>query len=331
MKFVSDQNYKVEELKTLCRELSLKVSGNKKELINRICESLNIKPDKEVNENEIKPKIKKGKKLEVVDTYNTEKSYIMSKIVMTARHEIIKNTQDINFLKRSIENLKGEKVVNSKEIYNITKCIEEKNLLITNLKIALNESLKSYNEPKDTEYPVNIIGQKIRKHVIVNLIKILHSNTSLNEDLIKKYSIDIENGIYQYSIISIYSKVTIPDWKNDIYKSCYVNRSLLIINNLNPQNSVGNKTLLPQLISGELDPYKLGYSTSSKDIFPERNICMKVKINNEEKEDGILRCPNEFCKSMKTEYKMVQLRSGDEASDCMCLCLKCGNRWKLDV
>lgn len=52
----------------------------------------------------------------------------------------------------------------------------------------------------------------------------------------------------------------------------------------------------------------------------------KFQIEDAEIEEGLFKCPK--CKSKKTTYYSVQLRSSDEPMTNFITCTQCKNRWK---
>ena len=161
--------------------------------------------------------------------------------------------------------------------------------------------------------------------------------TNENLDVIKKMSINIERGIFNHTL-KIYNKTTQNDSWNDLFKSIYINRCVIIYDNLNPQGKIGNKNLLSRLLSKEFNEFEL-CSLSAKELFPEKWEHTLKQITSskdydpiyipqpklEDRPDGAFKCK---CGSLKTEYTEVQTRSADEPTTKKVYCWKCGNRWK---
>lgn len=157
-----------------------------------------------------------------------------------------------------------------------------------------------------------------------------------NKDEIIKMAINLERGIFNYTI-SIYSNRKINETWNDYFNNIYINRAVKIYNNLNPDSSLKNKTLLNRLLSKEFNEFELS-SFNSEQLFPERwkelidkyltniNDDFPEQIKLEDRADGLFKCGK--CKSYKTEYNEKQTRSADEPTTKFCYCHKCGNRWK---
>jgi transcription elongation factor S-II len=150
-------------------------------------------------------------------------------------------------------------------------------------------------------------------------------------------SINIERGIFNHTL-KVYNKTTQNDSWNDIFKSIYINRCMIIYDNLNPQGKIGNTNLLSRLLSKEFNEFEL-CSLSAKDLFPEKWKQTLEQITSfkdydpiyipqpklEDRPDGAFKCK---CGSLKTEYTEVQTRSADEPTTKKVYCWKCGNRWK---
>jgi len=116
----------------------------------------------------------------------------------------------------------------------------------------------------------------------------------------------------------------------DIYNTCCGTRAVL----LNPTSSVSKAygaTLIPQLLSGEINPNDLG-SLTEKQLCPRATADERAEIakrSNQkvaQKESNLFRCPH--CKARRCTYRSVQLRALDEAPDYFCLCLECKMRFK---
>ena len=157
-----------------------------------------------------------------------------------------------------------------------------------------------------------------------------------NLDDIMKIAINLERGIFNYTI-SIYPNKKINETWNNYFNNLYINRAVKIYNNLNPDSSLQNKKLLQRLLSKEFNEFEIT-SFNSEQLFPEKwkELCDKhlTNINDdipeqiklEDRADGLFKCGK--CKSYKTEYNEKQTRSADEPTTKFCYCHKCGNRWK---
>ena len=169
-----------------------------------------------------------------------------------------------------------------------------------------------------------------------NLISKYINKKDYNLDDIMKIAINLERGIFNYTI-SIYPNRKINETWNNYFNNLYIDRGVKIYNNLNPDSSLQNKTLLNRLLSKEFNEFEIS-SFNSEQLFPERwkelidkhltniNDDLPVQIKLEDRADGLFKCGK--CKSYKTEYNEKQTRSADEPTTKFCYCHKCGNRWK---
>lgn len=176
-----------------------------------------------------------------------------------------------------------------------------------------------------------------RKKVYDKFYDLLNDNIQSNEeDEIKKIALNIERGIFNYSL-KLYSFKAINDTWNEVFSNIYISKSVILYDNLNPDGKIGNKTLLSRLKSKEFNEFKL-CSLTPDQLFPERweqnskkylfdNLdIIRVPIDVSEQPDGLFKCGK--CKSYKTEYNEKQTRSADEPTTKFCYCHNCGNRWK---
>jgi transcription elongation factor S-II len=165
-----------------------------------------------------------------------------------------------------------------------------------------------------------------------NLIK--HNISNYNDNDIKKMCINIERGIFNYSIHS-YSNYNshIETW-NEQFKALYIGRSVTIYNNLNPNSTLKNTNLIIRLLSKEFNEFEMCLFTP-KEMFPERwNELLEICKQSEPKyidkpqviDDGVFKCGK--CKSYKTSYYQLQTRSADEPMTTFVNCANCGNKWK---
>jgi DNA-directed RNA polymerase subunit M/transcription elongation factor TFIIS len=153
------------------------------------------------------------------------------------------------------------------------------------------------------------------------------------EEDIKKMALNIERGVFNYTL-GLYSKKRLNETWNNVFKSIYINRCMIIYDNLNPLGRIQNTGLLEKLLSKEFTEFELT-RFSAKEIFPERHKyllethCPELFRNAPkplERPDGLFKCGK--CKSYKTEYAERQTRSADEPTTKFCYCHNCGHRWR---
>lgn len=191
---------------------------------------------------------------------------------------------------------------------------------------------------KQNELNKLIPNHPTRKRVYEKFNNLITNNNlyKIGIDEIIKMSINLERGIFNYTI-SIYPNKKINESWNDYFNNLYINRAVKIYNNLNPDSSLKNTTLLNRLLSKEINEFEIS-SFNSEQLFPERwkhltdkyltNISddLPEQIKLEDRPDGLFKCGK--CKSYKTEYNEKQTRSADEPTTKFCYCHNCGNRWK---
>lgn len=191
---------------------------------------------------------------------------------------------------------------------------------------------------KQNELNKLIPNHPTRKRVYEKFNNLITNNNlyKIGIDEIIKMAINLERGIFNYTI-SIYPNKKINESWNDYFNNLYINRAVKIYNNLNPDSSLKNTTLLNRLLSKEINEFEIS-SFNSEQLFPERwkhltdkyltNISddLPEQIKLEDRPDGLFKCGK--CKSYKTEYNEKQTRSADEPTTKFCYCHNCGNRWK---
>lgn len=148
----------------------------------------------------------------------------------------------------------------------------------------------------------------------------------------KKASLEIEEGIYHYSLSKSYKEFdydsVIPDWINIDKREIYIKRATLVINNIDYDGVVENYRLIENLFERKIKPYELGFSMTAEQMFPERYIKhVDLFLEEEEIPDGDFKCGK--CKSRKIVYFTKQCRSADEMESQFFTCTNCKNRWRI--
>ena len=87
-------------------------------------------------------------------------------------------------------------------------------------------------------------------------------------DDLKKMALNLERGIFNHAL-GLYSKKTLNECWNDVFKYIYINRCVIIYDNLNPSGRIQNTGLLEKLLSKEFTEFELCKFPPDK-IFPER-------------------------------------------------------------
>ena len=122
-------------------------------------------------------------------------------------------------------------------------------------------------------------------------------------------------------------------WVDPAYRYRYTTRALSLEYNL---KHARDGALLGRVVSGEL-PLKQFAGMTPVEMWPERweDAFQKVATRQLRREadadasrapDGAYTCGR--CKSKKTVYTSIQIRSADEPMTTFCRCLSCGKSWK---
>lgn len=167
---------------------------------------------------------------------------------------------------------------------------------------------------------------EIRKKVIDKYI----CELDFSENIV----VNIEIGIFNYTI-DYCKNLNIPlNWESDIFQSIYINKSISIYSLLKQDSYIENKSLIERINNNLIQPHLIA-SLSNEELFPEKWYDLLTKHQDKVKNayemnmvpmsDTIV-CKK--CKSRKITYVEVQTRASDEASTTMCTCLDCGCKWK---
>lgn len=158
-----------------------------------------------------------------------------------------------------------------------------------------------------------------RKNIVNNLNKIIN-----NENI----SINLEKGIYNYSIDMATKRNIIKKWTNIHFINIYLSKLKTIRFNLT------NKELFKKLINKDFKSHELAFMTFNEmrpDLWDKLLEIKKIKDENKfspkiEASTDDFQCSK--CKSKKCTFYQLQTRSADEPMTTFVTCLNCGNRWK---
>ena len=157
---------------------------------------------------------------------------------------------------------------------------------------------------------------KVYKRFYDMLKENIDNSFSLSDDDILKMSLNLERGIFNNTLILYNNKVVSQTW-NELFKNIYINRAIIIYDNINPKGKIGNTTLLTRLLNKECDEFDICNFSPDK-LFPERYNLLKqyydrvidneaITPSNVDQPDGVFKCGK--CKSYKTTYYQIQTRS----------------------
>lgn len=144
----------------------------------------------------------------------------------------------------------------------------------------------------------------------------------------EKNAINLEKGIYNYSIKEASARKIIKKWENPYFAQLYVDRLRSIYINLK------NEFLLHQIKNNEISVKNLAFMTH-QELNPSQwkeYIDKKIKRDaskynmNIEASTDMFTCKK--CKSKKCTYYELQTRSADEPMTIFVSCLDCGAHFK---
>jgi len=140
--------------------------------------------------------------------------------------------------------------------------------------------------------------------------------------------INIEKGIYNYSIKESSRRKIVKKWENPHFVQIYSDRLRSIIMNLK------QTSLLDQLKNKEISPQNVAFMTH-QEYNPTRwkaLIESKMKRDASKYDDNIQASTNMYtckkCKSSRCTYYEMQTRSADEPATIFVTCLDCGKHWR---
>ena len=141
-------------------------------------------------------------------------------------------------------------------------------------------------------------------------------------------AINLEKGIYNYSIKEANSRKIVKKWDNTYFAQLYLDRLRTIYINLK------NQELLEQVKNGEIAPQTLAFMTHQemnpahwKELIDKKMKRDACKFNsNVEASTDMYTCRK--CKSKRSTFYEMQTRSADEPATIFVTCLDCGKMSK---
>ena len=150
----------------------------------------------------------------------------------------------------------------------------------------------------------------------------------------KKLSLNLEKGIFNYSIQTARLRNIVRKWDNKAFVMIYVDKFKGLLLNLNAKSTIKNKELLKRLKNGEFKAHELAFMTH-QELYPEKWKYLIDKKIKRDKSEGVVdlsAATDEFfcfkCKKRKCSYYQMQTRSADEPMTTFVTCLLCGNNWR---
>jgi transcription elongation factor S-II len=165
-----------------------------------------------------------------------------------------------------------------------------------------------------------ITNDKEFRQNIANTFSCFTNNNSKN-------NINIEKGIFNYTLKEASNKNILKKWNNHLFVLLYKDRYKSIYNNL-----TNNKDFSDKILNNKISNLELSYITH-QEIYPEKwEKLIEDKLKRDNYEDKVEAATDTFkcgkCKKNKTTYYQMQTRSADEPMTTFVTCIECGNRWK---
>lgn len=137
----------------------------------------------------------------------------------------------------------------------------------------------------------------------------------------------IEQSVFDFSAKE--TKTTEKHWDNKKFIKEYATNARKIIFNLT--QGPNKKNILFKIDNKQLNPTEL-VEMSHKELYPEfwKQYCKVIENAPDEvapDHKGIMKCMK--CKSWRTSFYQLQVRSPDEPMTCYFTCYNCGNRWRI--
>lgn len=141
-------------------------------------------------------------------------------------------------------------------------------------------------------------------------------------------SINIERGVFNYSLKEANNKKIIKKWENPRFVQIYLDRLRSIYINFK------NPTFLNQVKSNEIPPQSIAFMTHQEINASHWRVLIDQKMardankytNNIQASTDMFTCKK--CKSKRCTYYELQTRSADEPATIFITCLDCGKNWK---
>ena len=144
----------------------------------------------------------------------------------------------------------------------------------------------------------------------------------------KSKAVNLEKGIFNYSIREAKSRKVVKKWENKHFVTIYMSKLWTIFNNIQ------NEQIINKIKSDDMTPQQLAFMTHQemhpelwKDLIEQKMKRDESKMNQRlEASTDMFTCKK--CKSKRCTYYGLQTRSADEPATIFVTCLDCGKNWK---
>ena len=144
--------------------------------------------------------------------------------------------------------------------------------------------------------------------------------------LSKRDSINLEKGIFNFSIRDATMKNVVKKWENPYFVQIYIDRFRTIWRN---KDNIVSRVKNKEISSRDIGKY------THQDLVPGRweELIQQKKEKDENRYAPKLEANTDNytcrkCKSKECSYYQLQTRSADEPMTTFVTCISCGNRWK---
>ena len=140
--------------------------------------------------------------------------------------------------------------------------------------------------------------------------------------------VNVERGVFNYSLKEASSKKIIKKWENPRFVQIYLDRLRSIYINLK------DTSFLNRIKNGEVTPLNIACMTHQEMNPSQWRVLIEQKVmrdaskytNNIQASTDMFTCKK--CKSKRCTYYELQTRSADEPATIFITCLDCGKNWK---
>jgi len=156
------------------------------------------------------------------------------------------------------------------------------------------------------------------------------SGMNMNQDVAANAALNLERGIYNYTLRESDTKNIVKKWDNGYFVQIYADRLRTVCINM------GSGHVIELIATKQIKAHELAFM-SHQDMNPDKWSALikakqlrdkhKYETKVEASTDNFT-CPNSKCRSTKCTYYQLQTRSADEPMTTFVTCIDCGKRWK---